>query len=398
MILRGKALVGTMALGQIGGLLPHVAVPAVMPQFLIPEWHLSNGEAGLMASAYALGYMLMVPFLTTLTDRIDARIVLFWSSLVSALAVIGFGLFANGMISAMVFWALAGIGFAGGYMPGLKALTDRLEPGESSRSIVFYTASFSFGVGLSFLACQVIAEHWGWRPAFIATGAAPLAVTLIAFLLNPVRPPPRAGRFLEIGPALRNRAALAYSLAYGAHCFELYGLRTWMVAFWGFVAARGEAPMSAIAVSTLVTLIAMPASMLGNELALKIGRHRAVTLVMLASAAVAFTIGITAGLSPWLSLVLMFVYAFTVPGDSGALTAGMAAAADPRFRGASMAVHSTIGFALTAAGGWAFGVALDAMGGTSVPAAWALAFGLMAIAATLGPAVLWWSRRHRTSG
>lgn len=61
MNIRGKALVGTMALGQIGGLLPHVAVPAVMPQFLIPQWHLSNGEAGLMASAYALGYMAMVP-------------------------------------------------------------------------------------------------------------------------------------------------------------------------------------------------------------------------------------------------------------------------------------------------------------------------------------------------
>ena len=90
----------------------------------------------------------------------------------------------------------------------------------------------------------------------------------------------------------------------------------------------------------------------------------------------------------------MLVYAFTVPGDSGALTSGMTAAADPRFRGASMAIHSAIGFALTAAGGWAFGIALDAAGGIDVPAAWALAFGIMAIAATMGPAVLWWSRRQ----
>ena len=389
-----RLLVAAMALGQIGGLLPHVAVPATMPQFLIPEWHLSNAHAGLMASAYALGYMVLVPFLTTLTDRIDARRILFLSSLVSALATIGFGLFADGMISAMIFWCLAGMGFAGGYMPGLKALTDRLGPGESSRSVVFYTASFSFGVGLSFLACQVIAEHWGWRAAFVITGAAPLIMTVVAGLLQPVPPPPRAGAFLDIRPALKNRAALAYSWAYGAHCFELYGLRTWMVAFWGFVAARGDAPMSTIAVSTIVTILAMPASMLGNELALKIGRHRAITVVMLASAAVALAIGLSAGLSPWLSLLLMLVYAFTVPGDSGALTAGMTAAADPRYRGASMAVHSTIGFGLTAAGGWVFGIALDAAGGIDVPAAWALAFGIMAIAATMGPAVLWWSRRR----
>ena len=36
---------------------------------------------------------------------------------------------------------------------------------------------------------------------------------------------------------------------------------------------------------------------------------------------------------------------------------------------------------------------LDLAGGTSVPAAWALAFAIMAVAATLGPVALWWSRR-----
>jgi predicted MFS family arabinose efflux permease len=391
--MQGKTLVAAMALGQVGGLLPHVAVPSVMPQFLIPEWGLSNSEAGLMASAYAIGYMALVPFLATLTDRIDARLVLIGSSLTSALATIGFGLFADGMISAMIFWCVAGMGFGGSYMPGLKALTDRLGGTDSSRSIVFYTASFSFGVGLSFLACQAFAEWWGWRAAFIITGAAPLLMTTVALMLQPVKPPPREGTFIDIRPAFRNRAALGYSLAYGAHCFELYGIRTWIVAFWGFVAARGEAPVTAIVVSTIFTLIAMPASMLGNELALKIGRHRAATTVMLLSAIVGLAIGLSAGLSPWLSLMLMLVYAFTTPGDSGALTAGMTAAADPRFRGATMAVHSTIGFALSAAGGWAFGIALDAAGGTSAPAAWALAFGIMSIAVVLGPVALWWSRR-----
>ena len=59
--MKGRTLVAAMALGQVGGLLPHVVVPAAMPQFLIPQWHLSNAEAGLMASAYALGYMVLVP-------------------------------------------------------------------------------------------------------------------------------------------------------------------------------------------------------------------------------------------------------------------------------------------------------------------------------------------------
>jgi MFS family permease len=157
MYLTGRALVAAMCIGQIGNLLPHVVVPAVMPQHLMPLWHLSASEAGLMASAFAIGYMLAVPVLTTLTDRIDARCILLVGSALSGSATLSFAVFAEGLTSAIVIWGLAGIGFAGAYMPGLKALTDRLEPGDMSRSVTLYTATFSFGVGLSFLVAQLAA-------------------------------------------------------------------------------------------------------------------------------------------------------------------------------------------------------------------------------------------------
>ena len=112
----------------------------------IPLWKLSATQAGLMASAYAIGYMLSVPVLTALTDRFDARGILFAGSLVSGLATVAFGLFADGLASAILLWGIAGAGFGGAYMPGLKALTDRLPPGDASRSVTLYTSSFSVGV------------------------------------------------------------------------------------------------------------------------------------------------------------------------------------------------------------------------------------------------------------
>jgi sugar phosphate permease len=112
--------------GAGGNLLPHVALSAIQAQHLMPAWGLSAAEGGLMASGYAFGYMLAVPVLTTLTDRIDARVVLLCGSIVSGLATIAFGFFAQGFWSATAIWSLAGVGFAGAYMPGLKALTDRL--------------------------------------------------------------------------------------------------------------------------------------------------------------------------------------------------------------------------------------------------------------------------------
>ena len=163
-----------MCLGQLGSLLPHVVVPSILAAFLIPEWHLSGAQAGLLAGSGAAGYMLTVPVLATLTDRIDARKILIAGSALSALGTALFGLFATGLWSGALCNAIAGIGFAGAYMPGLKALTDRLAPGDSSRAITLYTSSFSFGVGLSFLVSQLVAENLGWRSAFFVTALGPV--------------------------------------------------------------------------------------------------------------------------------------------------------------------------------------------------------------------------------
>ena len=339
--------------------------------------------------------MLTVPVLATLTDRIDVRKILIAGSALSALGTFLFGMFASGLWSGALFNAIAGIGFAGAYMPGLKALTDRLAPGDSSRAITLYTSSFSFGVGLSFLVSQPVAESFGWRAAFLVTALGPMVMLLVCFLLRPVEPKPVQGRLLDFAPVFRNTEAMGFVLGYGAHCFELYGIRTWLVAFWTFVAIRNSdsSMLTPTVVSVLFSLLAMPASIIGNELAIKFGRHRAITVVMFSSAVVALLIGIFADRSAWLLLPLMLLYALTVPADSGALTSGMTMAASPSYRGATMATHSTVGFSLSALGAWAVGVALDAAGGPLSPSGWMAAFSVLAAGILLGPAALSWSRK-----
>jgi MFS family permease len=395
MRLTNRSLVLAMCFGQVGNLLPHVAVPAVMPQHLMPLWSLSGSQAGMMASAFAFGYMLAVPVLTTLTDRIDARGVLLVGSAVTALATLAFGWRADGLWSATAIWGLAGIGFAGAYMPGLKALTDRLPPGDVSRSVTLYTSSFSFGVGLSFLVCQLVADRFGWRTAFLVTGLGPVIMVIACLLMPAVKPKPSARKLLDFGPVLRNRPAMGYVLGYGAHCFELYGIRTWVVAFWAFVTARNPhaLPFGPVAVSVAFAILAMPASILGNEAALRFGRHRALNALMVASAAVAVAIGLSVQASPVLLLLLLLLYGLTVPADSGALTSGMAMSAEVSHRGATMAIHSTVGFGLSAVGAWVAGIVLDAAGGPARASGWFAVFILFAAAILLGPVALWWSRR-----
>lgn len=395
--MRGSQLAWVMSMGQVGSLLPHVVVPAVMASHLIPLWGLSNAQAGLLAASYSAGYMLAVPVLTSLTDRTDARGLLLGGSLVSAAATMAFAVFADGLPSAALLWSVAGIGFAGAYMPGLRALTDRLDPGDQSRSITLYTSSYSVGVGMSFLVSQIVADSLGWRWAFAITGIGPLLMAMIAWAMPPVR---RSGRIeeqlLDFRPVIRNRGAMGYILSYGAHCFELYGMRTWIVAFWTFVVARHDrdASFDPVTVSVIVSLLAMPASILGNELSIRIGRRRAIASIQVTSAFVALAIGLAAGSSPVLLMVLIVVYAITVPADSGSLTAGMFASADSHRRGATMALHSAVGFGFAAIAGWTIGAALDSFGGASAERGWLAGFGVLAAGIACGPLALCWGRRQ----
>ena len=84
--LEGRSVIVAMCVGQLGSLLPHVVVPSILAAFLIPEWHLSGAQAGLLAGSGVAGYMLTVPVLATLTDRIDARRILIAGSALMSIA------------------------------------------------------------------------------------------------------------------------------------------------------------------------------------------------------------------------------------------------------------------------------------------------------------------------
>ena len=392
--LHAKSLVWAMCIGQVGNLLPHVVVPAVMVQYLMPLWGMTNTQAGLLAAAYAAGYMVAVPFLSALTDRFDARRILLIGSLCSGLSTLAFALFATSWLTGVIIWGLAGASFAGAYMPGLRALTDRIEAVNASRSITLYTASYSLGVGFSFLVSQLVADAFGWRWSFGVTGLGPLIMAIVAWRMNPVLPISTGGHLLDVRPVLRNRPAMAYILSYGTHCFELYGFRTWLVAFWTFVLSRhqGGSLPDAMTVSFVASILAMPASIIGNELSLRYGRERAITWIQVISALTALSVGLLSGGSAWVLLVLILFYAITVPADSGSLTAGMMSFAQPQFKGLTLALHSTVGFGLSALSGWLVGLALDSQGGIQEPQGWMAAFAVLAAGAMLGPLALRLSR------
>jgi len=398
MKLRGRPLAFAMSVGEIGTLLPNLAFAALTP-FFIAAWHISNAEAGWIAGISAFGYMMSVPVLMGLTDRIDARRVFLLGGALATFGHLGFALTAGGFWSALFWRAIAGIGLAGTYMPGLRAITDRYEATDKSRAVAFYTASYSVGVSLSYLLTGLLAEAYGWRVGIGLLALGPFAALLIALLLmGPAAPRGSADRRLfDFRPVFANRRALGYILAYGAHGFELTAMRAWMVAFLAYAAFRSGhgGAHGATLVAALFSVIGLPASVLGNELARRFNRRRVLIAIMAASAALGAGIGFAPALGYGAVVGLVLLYAVTLTADSGALTAGAVAAADPESQGATIAVHSTVGFAAAFLGPLAVGIALDAAGGQASALAWGCGFLVMALGAAGGPLSLWLLGRNR---
>jgi MFS family permease len=383
----------TLCAVEILGLIGIAAFPALLPTF-VSQWQLTNTEAGWISAVYYLGYMLAVPILVGLTDRVDARIILAIGAAVGSLSSLGFALCADGFLTAAALRFVTGISLAGIYMPGLKIVSDTVDGPLQSRFVSFYTASFSIGLSLSFFFAGEINRWLNWRWAFgfaalCAVGA--LAVTRIFVPAAATREPTDSGGFLvDFRPVLRAKEALSYILAYGAHMWELFGMRSWLVAFLHY--SRSLQPSAAEAVSAtqiafLVTLIGLPASIGGNELARHIGRKKLITTVMICSTGLCAVIGFTASLPYALVAGLCLLHGITVVGDSAALTAGAVAAAPAGCRGATLALHSTVGFGAAFLGPLAVGMVLDAFAG-SPSTAWGMGFLCMGLGCAAGPAFL----------
>ena len=384
----------SQTLAQIGAF----SVPALLPVF-IDAWRLSNTEAGWITAIFYLAYVAAVPVLVSLTDRTDPKCIYLLGTALITVAGLGYAWFADGFWSAMVFRALWGVGWAGTYMPGLKALSDLVEGPSQSRAVTGHAASVGLSGAASFVIAGTIAASFGWRWGIAIGGlGAALAFILMAMFLPARKTALVTGEkkaLLDFRPVFKNRSAMAYSIGYGVHTLEMSALRSWVVTFLSFAAVyQGAGQVTEISdiatwltptvVATAMGLLGVWASVSGNEAAIRFGRRRLILAVMLGGIVVAAGIGFSSAVSYTMAVGLVLVYAALIWADSSSLTAGASGSALPGQRGATLAVHSTLGYAGGFAGPLVVGFVLDISGGAS-PFGWGMAFLAVAAITGIGP-------------
>jgi len=402
--LSGGRLVAVVCAAQVLVQIGAFFWPALLPT-MMPLWGLTNSEAGWVTAIFYAAYLVAVPILVTLTDRIDAKLVYLFGVGCTIAGHLLFGMLADGFWSALATRALTGIGWAGTYMTGLKLLADQVDAKLMSRAVTGHAASIGISGALSFSCAGLLADLYGWRSAFLVAALSAGAAWLIAALSVPRRkqPAPPSGDepgLFDFRPVLRNRSAMAYALAYCIHTLEMNALRGWGVAFLAYVAlstGAGETRLSPTLVVTVLGLIGTAASVLGNETAIRWGRRKLIAFAMIASIVVGGSIGFLGTASYPVAVVLLLLYGFIVWLDSSSLTAGAAGTAEPSRRGATLAVHSMLGYAGGFVGPLMIGFTLDLAGGMS-RVAWGAAFLVVALLMLLALAAFWLIRPRELAG
>lgn len=361
---------------------------ALLPTF-IAEWDLTKTEAGWLSGIIFLAYALSVPFILPLTDRVDPRRVYICFVSLTCLSHIGMAFIAEGFWTGFMFRTLAGIGWGGTYMVGLKALADLIEGPRQSRAVACHAGSIGLGGSLSFLLAGMAAQYLDWHSAFVISASGSFMALLIMIFLLPSRsPPPREEEvsLFNFMPVFRNKSAMAYAIGYCVHTWEMFTLRSWVVAFLVFTAAQGDQPNYFIptVIAMMMELIGTTTSIVGNELAIRVGRRRWILTIMTVSIGFSLIIGFSAGLGYGVAACICLIYNAIIYADSSSLTAGTVGSAEPGRRGSTLAVHAMLGYGGGFAGPLMLGVLLDTLGGESV-VNWGIAFSHIAVVMMIGP-------------
>ncbi len=385
-----------------------VAYSAVLP-LTQQAWGLTSRDAGLIQSAFHLGYLSSLFIVGFLADHYGAKRVYVLSGIAAWASPLLFAFFADGFWSAYWLHLLTGLCSGGNYTPALALINDHVPRERRGRAMGFFIAGSSAGYAMALGTAAVALRFTDWRGAITAIAVMPFAAWLVTLWAlrgtpNHVHPRPAGESLFAALPAvLRNRRGMLSVWGYTFHNWELLALWAWLPAFLTAALSAsgrgtGEAAALALSLSALTYVANIAGSIVGGTMADRWGRTRTILLWSSVSLVLTFAIGWLMVLPIALLVALACLHNFSAIADSSTHSTVMAETVPPHYLGVAYAVRSFIGFGAGVVSPVVFGWALDAAGGgraSTDPHAWGVAWTVLGLGAILGPFTTWKLHRAR---
>jgi ACS family hexuronate transporter-like MFS transporter len=143
---------------------------SVLAPVLRDQFQMSNTDYSRIVFAFLLAYMIMQSGSGRIMDRLGTRLgfsltIAWWSAAAMLHAT------ASSILSFGLFRFLLGLGEAGNWPGAVKAISEWFPPKERAFAIGFFNSGSTIGAVIAPPLVAWIALTWGWRSAFILTGA-----------------------------------------------------------------------------------------------------------------------------------------------------------------------------------------------------------------------------------
>ena len=383
-----------------------VAYSAVLP-LTQAEWGLSGKQAGLIQSAFHLGYLTSLFIVGFLADHYGAKRAYILTGIAACVSPWAFVLFADGFWSGFWLHAFTGLCQGGTYTPALALINDHVGRERRGRAMGYFIAGSSAGYAICLGLAGLALQFTGWRGALGAVALLPVIAWLSGLVVlrdtpNRVHPRPAGESLLAAMPAvLKNRKGMLSIWGYTFHNWELLGLWAWLPAFLTASLMLHGAPSQdaaglALGLAALTYVANIAGSIAGGTMADRWGRTQTILTWSCVSLALSFSIGWLIAAPVAVLVALACLYNFAGIADSSTHSTVLAESVPPHYLGVAYAMRSVIGFGAGVVSPFVFGWALDLAGGgkASVDAfAWGIAWTTLGIGALLGPLATW--KLHR---
>lgn len=372
-----------------------IAWAGVMP-WVMSEWNLPASSAGLVQSAWHIGYLVSLFSVGFIADRVGPRRVFLVSSVLTALAATVFALGVYGPVSAALLYGLTGLCAGGCYSPGLQLLALNAAPARRGKAMGAFIGASSMGYGLSLVMVAMLANALSWRGTLLVVAAmVGLGSVLTVAALARMRADAHRGSAIPSYPVmqamrdtLRDKPAMTGSAAYAAHCWELMALWAWLPAFLAFSAQGvGLSAAQGIALAASAHVVSVAGSLLGGTASDRFGRARVMMVASCASLLCSFSFGWMWAAPIWAVAVFGAVYNMLAIADSSVYSTALADVVPASRLGAAFSVRSVMGFGAGAISPWVVGLALDwGTAHLALPGnAWGWAWTTVGLGALVGP-------------
>lgn len=323
---------------------------AVLPD-LRSLWDLSPDALGYMTSSVQLGFIagtLVFAFLA-ISDIFSPRKIFLVCSVIAAIFNAGVYLFADGLVSLMVFRFLTGFFLAGIYPVGMKIAAGWYQQG-LGRAIGYLVGALVLGTAFPYLL-----KGTGYSLSFAGVVLSVSAIAVLGGLVMYVFVPdgPYLAKGAKFDPAalkliFQSKNFRSSAFGYFGHMWELY-------TFWAFVPVIlatyvGSGTTLSLNIpfwSFLVIGAGGIGCVVGGQLSARFGSARVACVQLAISGACCIVSPLLFSAPSPVFLLFLLIWGITVAGDSPQFSALNAVNAPKALVGSALTIVNCIGFSIT---------------------------------------------------